>query len=421
MALGNGSESSSAEVVTLGKGATVPNWGFAGIANPAQSTTAATTQSFLVYQFVFNPNGTATANLWVNPSLNGAPTGAPSATTTLPNFSFDRVRVSSASGNFGDIDEVRIGTSFNTVAPVETDVLIAYDGFAYPTGGLTGNGGGDGWGTSLWTTQVNRENANVTSGTLNYSDGALSLVTGGNKVTTTGNSRNWRILGSPVSLDGENPELWISFIGRANSTGNGHLGVALANGSEASSAEIVTLGKGASVPNWGFAGITNSVQSTTAATTQSFLVYQFIFGEAGTATANLWVNPPLNGAPTGAPSASTTLSNFSFDRVRVSSASGNFGDIDELRIGTGFNSVAPAAQSLGGGSMTMSSLQQSEPQELTAEESESSKSASGSKRVASRWEMKAQPTARLSSARFGSLFSLARIELSESELLLQEV
>jgi hypothetical protein len=213
---------------------------------------------------------------------------------------------------------------------------------------------------------VSRANGNVTTGTMTYSDGVRSLLTGGNKVTTTGNSRNWRILGTPVTLDANNPEVWVSFLGRANSTGTGHVGVALANGSEAATAEIVTLGKGASTPNWGLAGVTHGTDaySSTPATTQALLVYQFVYGSGGTATAKLWVNPSLGGTPTGTPSATTTLSNFSFDRVRVSSGSGNFGDLDEIRIGTSFSKVAPVA----GGSFAAGSMSSvaAQPQQKTS-------------------------------------------------------
>jgi hypothetical protein len=308
-------------------------------------------------------------------------------------------------------------------APV-LGVLLAYDGFSYPAGGLSGNGGSEGWG-GVWTTQASRENANVTAGTMTYSDGTLSLLTSGNKVTTTGNSRNWRVLNSPLAVNQATPELWISFIARANSTGSGHVGIALADGSEA--AEIVTLGKGASVPNWGFAGIANSAQSSTAATTEAFLVYQFVYGPDGTATARLWVNPSLAGPPTGAPAATTTLSNFSFDRIRVSSASGNFGDIDELRVGTSFASVAPYAMPSLSVALAMyeqnepeSMPQQPQPDSATADQQPQTPVAPSSNGRGSKAPVWATPGGAVapgngSSGRLAELFSSDRISLEMVE------
>jgi hypothetical protein len=196
--------------------------------------------------------------------------------------------------------------------------------------GLRGKNGGTGNWTGAYTQEASRQNARIGLGSLTYSDGNFVLDTAGSQVNTTGNSRNFRTF-SAFTLSAVTPEFWMAFIADASSTGAGHAGVALFNGGT----EIGTFGKGSPNTTWGFSG---SGQSTVLATTQSFLVYKFVWDVGGNATGTLWVDPDLDTAPTGTGDAQRVLPNFTIDNLRISSATGNTMVFDSVDCGsrTGF-------------------------------------------------------------------------------------
>jgi hypothetical protein len=80
------------------------------------------TPTLLVARIDFGAS-TDAVSLYVNPSLTAEP-GTPSASATFNAFSWDRVRIQS--GVAGDIDEIRIGTTYADVVPSipEPNVVI---------------------------------------------------------------------------------------------------------------------------------------------------------------------------------------------------------------------------------------------------------------------------------------------------------
>jgi hypothetical protein len=249
-----------------------------------------------------------------------------------------------------------LGLVVGLTASVSQAALLVYEGFDYDPGTLRGNDGGGGligWG-GPWVRQDNTTAgvaATVTAGSMSYTDaGGNSLATSGNKAsvpTTSGNAnRDFRNFGGTI-VGTATPEVWLSFMAQAGSTGAGHVGVALFNGAT----EIVTLGKGGSPTNWGFAGPgTTTVNRSVDATTESLLVYRFLTDPGtGAVSGSLWINPELDAAPTGTPDVTWTHSAFTINRIRVSQAqAAEFTMLlDEFRVGTTFESVIPEPAAVG--------------------------------------------------------------------------
>jgi hypothetical protein len=97
------------------------NWGFerAGGGGIAASTSPTNVQSFLVYRMDFS-GGDVTTSLYVNPTLASEP-GSAAITGTRPTFTFNRIRLEGGLGNSsiraGELDEIRIGTTWADVTP----------------------------------------------------------------------------------------------------------------------------------------------------------------------------------------------------------------------------------------------------------------------------------------------------------------
>jgi hypothetical protein len=243
--------------------------------------------------------------------------------------------------------------------PAASDAaVLAYEGFDYEVGALGTANGGTGWG-GAWssvnppTTAGASSSHSVAAGSMTYSN----LVTGGNqdRISNSGGSTAagaaFRNLAASFTLDEANPVLWLSFMGQAdNTTTGGHAGVALFNGTT----EFGTFGKRSAAsysttPHTWSIGLASAfgaaVNSSEPANVPSFLVYKFTWtGATSAATAELWVNPELDAAPTvDTRDASTTANNFTINRVRVSTST-NSGNFDEIRLGTTFEDVAPVPE-----------------------------------------------------------------------------
>lgn len=209
-------------------------------------------------------------------------------------------------------------------------VLIAYEGFDYPAGTITGANGGTGW-TGSWA------ELEITTPGATYSD----LTVSGNKfnkTSTTAAFDKFRTLATTLGTTDET--VWFSFIGDLDSTGNG--GFVLRQ----DFSPIVTAGSGDwwSSTNWGVYSNGSYGTSTTPSSTQSFLVMRIDFSASGNEKLYLWTNPTLGSTP-DISSAAVTLAdagNFTINRVSIFTNTTKVAVFDEIRVGTTYADVAPA-------------------------------------------------------------------------------
>jgi hypothetical protein len=122
-AIGSGRQ----EVLFLGQSGT--DWQFVDYPTPTANGVAGDSgasgdqQAFLVYQIAIGAATGYTINMWVNPLLGSSLTAAPAATYTnsTDTFSgFDQFVLHS--GEPGLLDEIRVGTSYGSVAPIASPV-----------------------------------------------------------------------------------------------------------------------------------------------------------------------------------------------------------------------------------------------------------------------------------------------------------
>jgi hypothetical protein len=232
--------------------------------------------------------------------------------------------------------------------------LLAYDGFDYAAGDLTGQNGGAGWGGAYTDTG----NSTVVDATgLTY--GPLA-TTGGSDRTADGGTAttlNFRTLNQAYG-DNET-ETWISLLGRRNGATVTNLfaglsfynsgGTATANG-ELSVAATTQGSTVPGLPDWRILDL-GAGQSTNANVgitpdVVDLLAVRITWGVAdaglvgtGTSAVYLYVNPALGGTPTPTTGRNITMTNF--DKIRLAGQNGIDYSFDEIRIGETFADVTP--------------------------------------------------------------------------------
>jgi hypothetical protein len=202
-----------------------------------------------------------------------------------------------------------------------------YEGFDYPAPSvLLGGNGGVGftvpWGSAGYGAW------GIDSTDSLYAKSGLQLQTsGGRAVAALGGAQRDMALATPI---GDAPgTTWMSFVARQASgdPANSWLGVKMPCSGGAN--PFLFIGKPFGMTNWGTdAGLGGTIrQSTTASTTQAFIVVRLVT-RAGADDVAVWINPPLSG----------TLAVGTADLVLP--AYGDFAGITKLLVETG---------SLGGG------------------------------------------------------------------------
>ncbi|NLF39966.1 hypothetical protein GX586_10995, partial [bacterium] len=233
---------------------------------------------------------------------------------------------------------------------------VCYDGFDVSQRALHGALSGTGWTNNTWQVQGAPTNGFlVVNGSLLYGD----LVTKGNKAEggldykTSGRSLDLGSSFAPwvTNLGGVNyigrmgTELWMSYVTR--------LPVATYEGKVSfddttptyldnfGRCRVKQLGG-----RWYLSAINESYASTSsvsvAANTNYLMVLHFVF--AATNTAELFINPPLTGAPPATPSAVVKPATNAFRFIEVNWLPGNTtvdGWLDEIRFGSTFAAVTP--------------------------------------------------------------------------------
>jgi hypothetical protein len=220
---------------------------------------------------------------------------------------------------------------------------VVYEGFDYPTGDLVGQAGGTGWGEPWHGREGANSHGAVVDGSLN---GPQAIVTNGRHMQTSdGDSPLLRGLAKPLF---QAPGVtWISFLAR-NDSGQtdstySFLKFAAVNGSDDNAIRIAKdfYGKDWEV---GVGTQTQDLGVPADNTAVLFVLRIESTGKPGSDSVQVFVNPDLSSAPATPTSAITGLTLKPVDEVAIQSGNGvkTFG-YDEIRIGTAFADVVPAA------------------------------------------------------------------------------
>jgi len=287
---------------------------------------------FFVVRIRFNESNTEWT-YWLNPDLDGTPQdiNAVASDSHDPMTSVNRIRIA------GDVpvefDELRIGTDYSSVAPYLKPVLPAEDSFDYPAGYLGGQGSSadHGW-LGSWDGDVHVLDAE----SLSYTDtGGRQLITAGRRLETA--STSYRYLKTPL-VNSLVSEVWISFlIDDFIGWGTRWAGISLYNEYQ----ELLFMGK---LGGSEYLGV-HEWHGPRFPAREHFLgpvffVVRLRFLESSTDWA-YWLNPDLDETPQDSEAVASESHYFmtSVNRIRIEGIVPV--DIDELRIGTDYSSVAP--------------------------------------------------------------------------------
>ena len=221
--------------------------------------------------------------------------------------------------------------------------LIAYEGFNYPQQtGLATQSGGTGWATT-WDSSSWRTNSSgfgeISTG-LTYS----TLLTGGQAARNENEgNESFRQFGAQGAVG----TYWTSFLIRKDSTFTNSFGISLFDGGTERNFMGTTTSGGSFL---GVAGQGGHISSTAVTANQTeFFVARY---DMDTQKAHFWLNPSLSGTPTDAiafnSASGTSFTKFGFDRIRLgvfnNTGNAGSGNLDEFRIGTTFDDVAPVPE-----------------------------------------------------------------------------
>jgi len=247
--------------------------------------------------------------------------------------------------------------------------LICYDGFDYALGHISAKGAAaDGW-AGAWETfdmegvQGVDDFPRVVAPGLTYTDdsGESLLVTGnglqpgyvryGNAIRAIdlapGSNAELADVIDPVTgtIGKDGTTLWLSFLADGPSSGYADhwVGMSLYNGSNAQGTEELFLGKPSGEEHWGVMEIGGpKLLSDVPGSEQVFYAVRIDF-KSGPEDLYLWLNPDLLDEPQAADAqVRHTLAELRFDRLRVAGSS--LFAIDELRVGTSYQDVAPVPE-----------------------------------------------------------------------------
>ena len=287
---------------------------------------------FFVVRVRFNESSTEWT-YWLNPNLNETPQDSDAVASDTHNFMIRVNRIRIAGEVPVEYDELRIGTDYSSVAPYIIPTLPAEDSFDYPPGPLSGQGSASdpGW-LGSWDGGIQVLDAD----SLTYTDtGGRQLVTGGRRVEAPGQS--YRELESPL-VNFLYPEVWISFLIDDFDWGIRWTGISLYNDYQ----ELLFMGKMGSGYDLGVQEWPNGQRFPTSETLSGpvFFVVRLRFLENNTEWT-YWLNPELDETPPDGEAVASDTHIFMYLVNRIRIAGEKPMDLDELRIGTTYSSVAP--------------------------------------------------------------------------------
>lgn len=235
------------------------------------------------------------------------------------------------------------------IAGSASAALLAEESFNYAAGSIVGGNGGAGWGNS-WSPQ-NNEPYPVLAGSLSYG----ALVTSGNRL---GGGLAWTSIGRALNTDYQGPfdnaglvsdpwtnkfvdtgVVYSSALVRRLKNEDYELRFNRDNTSWFDNASVKVTAAGG---NWNLV-VNGTATSTGVSATLDETFFVVVRHAFASGEVSLWVNPVLGGALQGGVTATGT--NLGFKAVGMYLGNGpNAGEIDELRIGTDYASVAPVPE-----------------------------------------------------------------------------
>jgi hypothetical protein len=229
-----------------------------------------------------------------------------------------------------------------STAPARGDLLV-YEGFDYPAGDLADQSGGTGWSEPWHGVSGAHAHGAVVADSLNVSP-AIS-TSGGHMQTNDGDSALMRGFSNPLFK--ANGVTWISFLARNDSGGTdatySFLKFAASGGGDDSSIRIAKdfYGK-----NWEVAMGSQNQDLGVAADSNAvlFVLRIEVTGKPGGDSVQVFVNPPITSAPTAPTGQLTGITLKPLDQAVIQAGTGvKTFSYDEIRIGTTFADVVPAA------------------------------------------------------------------------------
>ena len=239
--------------------------------------------------------------------------------------------------------QVIVGNAVGSVtsAVVTLTVLSSlppYEGFNYTAGDISGQNGGVGW-SNAWALAGASDDVVIYPG-LTYGPSISTLdTTGGALQTYVDDQRSFLCdLGGPGS-----GTFYFSFIGQF--TNSGWEGIWFAEGTN----DVTFLGQGWYEEPWGCGGFPYPAilaPASKPSTVQSFVVYRFDFNQTNT-LVSISVNPTSLATEPATPDATGSLGYvLEFNTLQIIAhqypiSGAACGDVDELRFGGSWSSVAP--------------------------------------------------------------------------------
>lgn len=213
--------------------------------------------------------------------------------------------------------------------------LISYEGFDYTQGAnVTGQSGGTGW-SGAWTTTSG--DTTVTSSGLSFGD----LDVTGNAQTTAAGATTIGFRSFDSSYGSDGTSFWFSFLAQRNAAVTDFAGISFYNGGTSGGDRTFSIQRdGASSVSWSLSGDADTGIAIDVG--QTYLLTVEILFNAGDDTVNLYVDPTIGGSAPTVADATITISDASFDRIRVAAANGADYTFDELRFGDTFLDVTPS-------------------------------------------------------------------------------
>ncbi len=301
---------------------------------PFEVGTADMEPHLIVIKVEYGTNGDDRIKLYRDPGQT-EPT-LPDVNHVFPNLDFNRIGFGSFQGGSQEVDEFRIGTTYESVIPLEQSELIFEESFTYESGELAGErNNGNAW-------QDDNENggSNVSAlGSLSPNT-LTNLITSGGRVEQIGNDR----YSLPLSdSSGEAHTVrYISFVQKLGTVdiGKSQL-LEFWNGRDASFSFGTNAWPGS--PDYGLflnqGGGEVPFEAGAPSTESRLIVLKVEYGADDADAIRAYVSP--GETEPEIPDALGFFTDLSFDRLGFAAFQGATQEVDEIRIGATYRDVVP--------------------------------------------------------------------------------
>jgi len=296
----------------------------------------------IVLKVEYGSSDQDTISVFVDPGT--AEPGTADATANYTNLSFDRVGFGSFQGGGQEIDEIRIGSSYESVLPVALSELFFSETFSYPSGELEGeiNDG------VSWIDERNANNTAVdTSASLVPSSVPGFLSSGGKAAQVQGSSARYSLgLSSDVLTGQDGTVRYISFLQKLDSADIGKTRIVeFSDSPDTSSTSIFSFGTdtNGAAPDYGLlvdkGGAEIPVSAGAASDETRLIVLRVEYGFGNVDSISMYVDP--GSSEPAVADGSAFFTDLSFSRIGLGAFQGGNQEVDEIRIGSSYESVVP--------------------------------------------------------------------------------